>query len=152
MAELAKIETQQLRQGYQGKRMAKADKRVISKARVITGAEIIRLRGEREARDTEKAGRAEKKTKPVGKEKEVCQEAGDSSGALMEDLSVALEEVELSDEPGSPEDSWLDIGDFSTPVKEHASHPRLAPKLNTPANPNRRLPDRPLAMHLRSRN
>ena len=45
-AEIAKIETQRLREGYEGKKAAKADRRVLSKARIITGAEVIRLQAE----------------------------------------------------------------------------------------------------------
>lgn len=41
--EIAKAEAQRLREGYEGKRAAKADRRVLSKARLITGEDIIRL-------------------------------------------------------------------------------------------------------------
>ena len=61
VAELAKIETQQLHEGYRGKKMAKANKRLISKARLITGADVIRIRNERQAKDAQTAVRAEKK-------------------------------------------------------------------------------------------
>ena len=42
--EIAKAEGQRLREGYEEKRAAKADRRVLSKARIITGEDIIRLR------------------------------------------------------------------------------------------------------------
>ena len=41
--EIAKAEAQRLREGYEGKRATKADRRVLSKAGIITGEDIIPL-------------------------------------------------------------------------------------------------------------
>lgn len=43
-AEIAKLQLQDLRLKYEGKRALKSDRRVLSKAQVITGAEVIALR------------------------------------------------------------------------------------------------------------
>jgi len=53
--EIAKAEAQKLREGYEGKRVAKADRRVLSKARIITGDDIIWLQEERKAHDQSKS-------------------------------------------------------------------------------------------------
>lgn len=63
-AEIAKIETQRLQEGYEGKKAAKADRRVLSKARIITGADVIRLRAEYLSRDEK---RQKKKKNPTKK-------------------------------------------------------------------------------------
>jgi len=64
--EIAKAEAQKLREGYEGKRAAKADRRVLSKACIITGKDIIRLREERKAHDQSKPNQQPtKKKKPL---------------------------------------------------------------------------------------
>ncbi|RPA95507.1 DDE-domain-containing protein [Choiromyces venosus 120613-1] len=61
--EIAKAETQQLQEGYEGKRTIKADRRVLSKARIITGEDIIRLQEERKAQELRKPNQRSTKKK-----------------------------------------------------------------------------------------
>jgi hypothetical protein len=51
-AEIAKLQLRELRVKYEGKKAAKTDRRIISKAQVITGAEIMRLEEEMERKDS----------------------------------------------------------------------------------------------------
>jgi hypothetical protein len=47
-AEIAKLQLREMRMKCEGKRAVKSDRRVLSKAQVITGADIIRLKEELE--------------------------------------------------------------------------------------------------------
>ena len=47
-AEIESIEAQKLQEAFAGKKAAKTDRRVLSKARIITGADVVRLKKERE--------------------------------------------------------------------------------------------------------
>ncbi|KAH0611005.1 uncharacterized protein H6S33_011432 [Morchella sextelata] len=69
-AEIAKIQLRDIRVKYEGKRAVKTDRRVISKAQVITGAEIMRLKAllEKKEADKLKKGKRTSKTK-TGKTK-----------------------------------------------------------------------------------
>ncbi|KAH0602245.1 uncharacterized protein H6S33_009886 [Morchella sextelata] len=53
-ADIAKIQLRDLRVKYEGKRAVRADRRVLSKAQVITGAEIIRLKNALEKKEAAK--------------------------------------------------------------------------------------------------
>lgn len=72
-ADIAKIQLQDLRVKYEGKRAIRADRRVLSKAQVITGAEIIRLKNALEKKEMSSNAL---KDKLLAKKKE---EAGDGT-------------------------------------------------------------------------
>lgn len=72
-ADIAKIQLQDLRVKYEGKRAIRADRRVLSKAQVITGAEIIRLKN---ALEKKEMSSNTLKDKLLAKKKE---EAGDGT-------------------------------------------------------------------------
>lgn len=75
-AEIESIEAQKLREAFAGKKAAITDRRVLSKARIITGADVVRLKKEREDREAlalqRKHARSQKATttgKPEAKSK-----------------------------------------------------------------------------------
>jgi hypothetical protein len=68
-AEIEKITTHDLRTRYAGKKAAQTDKRVLSKARAITGKTIAHLRKERIAKDEENARKAAARGKRASKPK-----------------------------------------------------------------------------------
>lgn len=53
-AEIAKIQLQDIRVKYMGKRAVRTDRRVISKAQEITGVEIMRLKALLETKESDK--------------------------------------------------------------------------------------------------
>lgn len=65
-AEIESIEAQKLREAFAGKKAAKTDRRVLSKARIITGADVVRLKKEQDDREAlalqRKQARAHKAT------------------------------------------------------------------------------------------
>jgi hypothetical protein len=78
-AEIRGIELADVRRQYGGKKAAVTDKRVISKARVINGADLIRKREEREEADRlkeekklRKLALCKPKAPPRGKKPKVC--------------------------------------------------------------------------------
>ena len=149
--EIAKAETQRLREGYEGKRAVKADRRVLSKARIITGEDIIRLRKEKETQDQKKP-----KKQPLKKEKPLPPPTTPpASSSALHTSRVQIvdtpEVIELHDTLSESEEGYESSDLFDTQPSTPSHHPILSPILNTPANPNRRLPDRPLEMRLRSR-
>ncbi|KAF8542147.1 hypothetical protein BDD12DRAFT_979202 [Trichophaea hybrida] len=155
-AEIKTIETEDIRKRYSGKSAARTDRRVLTKARVITSQEVVKLREQREEKERraaeKKAGSKKKKVRgkitAVAPKKQVtivipsdCEDSGHESGR------VSAHEYNLKNKiPGpfvSCNSSIISTG--------RTQHPPIPIVLNTPSNPNPRLPDRPLEMTLRSR-
>ena len=149
--EIAKAEAQKLREGYEGKRAAKADRRVLSKACIITGKDIIRLREERKAHDQSKPNQQPTKKKKAPSPPSAP--AGSSSGCSAPRVQIldTPEVIEFHDPSSGSEDGYQSSDLSDTPALSSSHHPILSPRLSSPTNPNRRLPDHPLEMRLRSR-
>jgi len=149
--EIAKAEAQRLREGYEGKRAVKADRWVLSKACIITGEDIIRLREERQAKDLRRPNpRPTKKTNPLPPPSTPAVCSLEHQVARVQIVDTP-EVIQLHDTSSESEDSYESSDYSDTPAPTLSHHPILSPVLNTPANPNRRLPNPPLEMRLRSR-
>jgi len=149
--EITKAEAQRLREGYEGKRAVKADRRVLSKARIITGEHIIQLREERQAKDLRRPNpRPTKKTNPLPlpSTPAVCSLEHQVARVQIVDTP---EVIQLHDTSSKFDDSYESSDYSDTPAPTPSHYPILSPVLNTPVNPNRRLPNRLLEMRLRSR-
>jgi hypothetical protein len=138
----------------------KKDKRVISKARVITGAEA---RGAKEALDEKKSKPRRRKTQPAAPDAPDALPAVPATPRKTKVRFVSpVLPIETPRRPVNrsrqkatpPPDDWSDSSsDEVTPATPLGltRPPRPPVVLNTPLAPNRRLPDRPLAVNLRSR-
>lgn len=149
--EIAKAEAQRLREGYEGKRAAKADRRVLSKVRIITGEDIIRLREEWKTHERSKSNQRPTKKKTTRLPPSTPPDSSPSHSAPRVQIVETPKVIEFHASESESEDGYQSSGlsDTSTPTTSH--HPILSPRLSTPTNSNRRLPDRPLEMRLRSR-
>ncbi|KAG0132083.1 hypothetical protein HOY82DRAFT_538898 [Tuber indicum] len=156
-AEIESFETQKLREEFAGKKAARTDHRILSKARIITGAEVVRLKKEREEKDAlilQRKQAREKNGKPKGRTGSKSKKH-DGMGRVrfvIEEDGEADEEEDFQDRESEVEtESSSDVEmEFVTPQTGRTRHPILSP-ISTPLHPNKRLPDRALSMQLRSR-
>ncbi|KAG0137914.1 hypothetical protein HOY82DRAFT_588848 [Tuber indicum] len=154
-AEIENIETEKLRATFAGRKAAKTDRRVLSKARIITGADVVRLKKERE--DREALAYERKRARTQRASAKGVTEAKGQRKAGRKQVHFAFEEEEereaYRDEEYETEAESLsdDAAVFVTPQTGRTRYPILSPILSTPSNPNRRLPDRALSMQLRTR-
>jgi hypothetical protein len=150
-ADLESFQVKKLQKEFAGKKAARKDLRVLSKARVITGADIIRLKKERDEKDALKEEKRLKREEKARKKSQMALEGNSKKGRkkvqFIEPEEISCEEFSEVEE----EDSFLDIDNFLTPQTGRCRHPIQSPILSTTENPNSRLPDRPLTMRLRTR-
>lgn len=148
-SQISAIQTDSIRQAYAGKKAAKTDRRVISTARVITGADIMRLRQEREEKDRKKAERAAKKigstrakpsTTPSAKPR--AKKSKSKSCITINPAATILISDSDSKAPSDiSEDSFIDIDDFDSDTGEYLfreipiSHRSQGSRKNTTKEP-----------------
>jgi len=149
--EIAKAEAQRLREDYEGKQAAKADHRVLSKARIITGEDIIQLQQTRNTLDMRKPNHPPTKNKNSPPLPSTPTASSSHCSAPQVRIVDTQEVIELHSTCGVSENSYKSSNLSDTPAPTPSHHPLLSSLLSTPANPNLRLPDRPLEMRLRSR-
>ncbi|KAF8251728.1 hypothetical protein K440DRAFT_658393 [Wilcoxina mikolae CBS 423.85] len=157
-----------IRKRYAGKKAARSDRRVVSTARVITGKDLIMLRDQREQKDRLAAEkRAKKVTENAVKHMAKNAKSDKSPGRNHRGKAItaaAKKQVTIivpSDHDSGSEISFESVEEgtsdsnsddlFPTITTGRTQHPPVPVLLNTPSNPNRRLPNRPLAMSLRTR-
>ncbi|KAA8914181.1 hypothetical protein FN846DRAFT_886166 [Sphaerosporella brunnea] len=162
--EILTNDMQHLRNQSKLAKNTKKDKRVISKARVITGAQA--MEGKKALDEKKPMSRRRRKTQPAAPAAPNAPDALPAVPATPRQTKVCFVSPVLPVETPRcpvnrsrqkatpPPDDWSDSSsDEETPVTPLGltRPPRPPIVLNTPLAPNRRLPDRPLAVNLRSR-
>ncbi|KAF8543193.1 hypothetical protein BDD12DRAFT_875015 [Trichophaea hybrida] len=139
-AQIKPIESEDIKKRDKGKTTAKTDRQVITKARVITAEDEIKLRNVK----LEKEGMAIERASA----KKVWQATGTAPKQHQRKKPVAQVTIMITgdnEQISSPDYSESERTNiFQTPFR----HPIVPPILNSPSNPNPRLPDRPLEMTL----
>jgi hypothetical protein len=134
----------------------KKDKRVISKARVITGANA---RSAKESLDKKPQPRR-RKTQPAARDTPNALPAVPATprktkvrfvSPVETPLRPAIRGPQNRQKATPPPDDWSDSSSDDLTPATPLGLPRPPVVLNTPLAPNRRLPDRPLAVNLISR-
>jgi hypothetical protein len=150
-ADLESFQVKMLQKEFAGKKAARTDLRVLSKARIITGADVLRLKKEREEKEALQKERKRKKEEKLKNNLLIgAQVASRKRGKQVK--FAEPEEVSCGEQSEiEEEDSFIDIEEFLTPQTGRFRHPIQSPILSTTENPNPRLPDRPLTMRLRTR-
>lgn len=127
------------------------DRRLLSEARILSGATLIVLRDKRLAKDAAKAEKALARGKKSKK-------TGPASKAVEErEVTIAQTPITIMVDSDSDGSSWDDVPILisNIPLKTVIATPRATRKNAKPASPfrprTRLIPDRPLHMALRSR-
>ena len=151
-ADIEAFQTKLLREEFAGKKAAKTDRRVLSKAQIVTGTDVDRLQKERDEKATKRAERLQKrKEKEKAKDQKAAGELPKKEKKKVQFVEENGNLTEAGESNQAEEDTFLDIDDFLTPQTGRARHPIQSPLLSTMDNPNRRLPDCALTMRLRTR-